>query len=77
MRTGTQMHPAGSPALAANDDLEAIYRAMEGAEPMANDNRLNLVPASRPSRWWTAGMKGYCAGLATGALLAIFWALLR
>jgi hypothetical protein len=71
------MHPAGKPAIAANNDFEAIYRALEGAEPTANDNRAEPVPASRPSRWWTAGMKGYCAGLATGALLVIFWLLLQ
>jgi len=71
------MHPAGSPALAANDDLEATYRAMEGAEPTANDNRPEPIPVSPPSVWWTPGIKGYVAGLATGALLVMFWALLR
>jgi hypothetical protein len=69
------MRPAGSSALAANDDLEATYRALEGAEPTANDSRPEPMPVSR--WWWTPGMKGYFAGLATGALLVIFWALLR
>jgi hypothetical protein len=70
------MHLAGKPASAANDDLEAIYRALEGAGPTANDNRPEPVLVSRPSVWWTPGMKGYVAGLVTGALLVILWGLL-
>jgi hypothetical protein len=71
------MRPANKPAATAPDDFEAIYRTLEGAEPTANDNRLDPVPVSPPSVWWTPGIKGYVAGLATGALLVMFWALLR
>jgi hypothetical protein len=71
------MHSAGKPAVTANNDLEAIYRSLEGAEPTANDNRPEHFIVYPSSRWWTPVMKGYVAGLATGALLVILWILLR